>query len=301
MKYITNEEIIQQSISPAQCVEWVREAFCMKYESQLPPKISLHPQGNDFFNTMPCILPSKYDRFSVKIVSRIAGNKPSLHSDLLLYEASSGKLLAFMDADWITQMRTGAVAALAIQTLQSTNAQTYAFVGLGSTAIATMQCLLDILPANKQIVCKLLKYKNHAEQFIDIFAKHTNVSFIIVETHNELIQNSDVIISAVTDMPTLFCEEEKCFKEGVLVVPIHTKGFQNCDLFFDHIFADDTGHVAGFKYFNKFKRFNELSEVLLGKLPARTHGNERILAYNIGLGLHDAFFANKIFETYRSK
>ena len=71
MKYITNEEIIKQSISPAQCVEWVREAFCMKYDSQLPPKISLHPQGSDFFNTMPCILPPKYNRFGVKIVSRI--------------------------------------------------------------------------------------------------------------------------------------------------------------------------------------------------------------------------------------
>ncbi len=298
MKYITNEEIIKQSISPAQCVEWVREAFCMKYDSQLPPKISLHPQGSDFFNTMPCILPPKYNRFGVKIVSRIAGNKPSLHSDLLLYEASSGKLLTFMDADWITQMRTGAVAALAIQTLQSADAQTYAFVGLGSTAIATMQCLLDILPKNKHIVCKLLKYKNHAENFIQLFAKHTNVTFSIVETHGEFIKDSDVIISAVTDMPTLFCEEENYYKKGVLVVPIHTKGFQNCDLFFDHIFADDTGHVAGFKYFHHFKRFNELSEVLLGKIPARTLGDERILAYNIGLGLHDVYFANKIFENY---
>jgi ornithine cyclodeaminase len=128
MKHITTEEINNLSISPAQCVEWVKEAFCIKYDAQLPPKISLHPQGNDFFNTMPCLLPASYDRFGVKVVSRIAGNKPSLHSDLLLYEASSGQLLSFMDADWITQMRTGAVAALAIQTLQSKDAQTYAFV-----------------------------------------------------------------------------------------------------------------------------------------------------------------------------
>lgn len=296
MKQISNEDIINLGISPAQCVEWVREALCLKYESQLPPKISLHPQGNDFFNTMPCLLPLSYNRFGVKIVSRIAGNKPSLHSDLLLYEASSGALLSFMEADWITQMRTGAVATLAIQTLKSSKAKTYAFVGLGSTAIATMQCLLAILPTDEVITCKLLKYKNQAEQFIAFFESYKNVNFYIVDSNEELIADSDVVVSAVTEMHTLFCEKDELYKKGVLLVPIHTRGFQNCDLTFDHVFADDRGHVAGFKYFSQFKQFNELSEVLLDRVPARKSDDERILSYNIGLGLHDVYFANKIYE-----
>ena len=111
-----------------------------------------------------------------------------------------------------------------------------------------------------------------------------------------MIENSDVIVSAVTEMPYLFCEKEELYKKGVLLVPIHTRGFQNCDLFFDHIFADDRGHVSGFKYFNQFKAFNELSEVLLNLVPARKSEEERIIAYNIGLGLHDIFFATKIYE-----
>ena len=296
MKHITNEEILRLAIPPKQCVDWVREAFCIKYDAQLPPKISLHPQGNDFFNTMPCLLPASYDRFGVKVVSRIAGNKPALHSDLLLYEASSGKLLSFMDADWITQMRTGAVAALAIQTLQSSTANTYAFVGLGSTAIATMQCIAAILPSDKVITCKLLKYKNQAEEFAQLFSGYSNIQFVIVETNEDLVIDSDVVVSAVTEMTSLFCEDNNLYKNGVLVVPIHTRGFQNCDLFFDHVFADDTAHVSGFKYFNQFRKFNELSEVLLGKIPARQSNDERILAYNIGLGLHDIYFAHKIYE-----
>jgi ornithine cyclodeaminase len=54
--------------------------------------------------------------------------------------------------------------------------------------------------------------------------------------------------------------------------------------------------VAGFKYFSQFKQFNELSEVLLNQVPARKSDTERILSYNIGLGLHDVYFANKIYE-----
>lgn len=292
---ITNAEILSLNIPPEQCVSWVRDSFCIKYEAQLPPKISLHPQGNDFFNTMPCLLPTQYNRFGVKVVSRIAGNKPTLHSDLLLYEASTGQLLSFMEADWITQMRTGAVAALAIQTLQQPHSSVYAFVGLGSTAIATMRCLISILP-QREIVCKLLRYKQQAEQFIEQFSNYSHIHFEIVDTHEALVEDSDVLVSAVTEMPELFCTTVQTYKEGVLIVPIHTRGFQNCDLFFDHIFADDKGHVCGFKYFNQFKQFHEISEVLLGKVPARVNNAERILAYNIGLGLHDVYFAHQIYE-----
>lgn len=297
MRTITNEQIEALHITPKQCVEWVTESFKMKYEAQLPPKISVHPQGIDFYTSMPCLLPSSFDRFGVKIVSRINGRKPALHSDLLLYEASSGHLLALMDADWITQMRTGAVAALTIQTLQKKDAHVYAFVGLGSVAKATMECLLAILPQDKRIVVKLQKYKDQAETFITQFAD-SRVTYQIVDTHEQLVQDSDVVVSAVTEMTELFCEDNSLFKEGVLVVPVHTRGFQNCDLFFDHVFADDRGHVQGFKYFSQFKSFNELSEVLLGNLPARQSDKERILAYNIGLGLHDVVFATKIYERF---
>ena len=295
MKIISNQQIVDLCISPRECVEWVRESFCMKYEAQLPTKISLHPQGLDFFNTMPCLLPERFHRFGVKVVSRIAGQKPSLHSDMLLYDSKSGELLALLEADWITQMRTGAVAALAIETLQKNDASVYSFIGLGSTADATMACLQAILPTDRQYTIRLKRYKDQAERFAMKWAK-TNFTFVIVDSNEQLLEDCDVLVSAVTEMPELFCAENTKYPEGILLVPIHTRGFQNCDLFFDHVFADDKGHVEGFRYFSQFKAFNELSEVLLGKANGRIDGKQRILAYNIGLGLHDVLFANKIYE-----
>ena len=150
MRIITDKEIQALCISPQECVGWVRQSFSIKYEAQLPPKSSVHPQGIDFFTSMPCLLPKQYDCYGVKVVSRIQGRKPALKSELLLYKTSTGELLALMEADWITQMRTGAVAALAIETLQKKDAQVYSFVGLGSTAHATMMCLQAILPKDKQ-------------------------------------------------------------------------------------------------------------------------------------------------------
>ena len=79
-------------------------------------------------------------------------------------------------------------------------------------------------------------------------------------------------------------------------MPVHTRGFQNCDLFFDKIYGDDRGHVCGFGNFSKFREFDEFSNVLLGKNGGRKNDRERIIAYNIGLGLHDIIYAYKIYD-----
>lgn len=295
MKIISAEEITQLKITPDKSVEWVREAFLIKDFCQLPPKISLHPQGDDFFNTMPCILPPEYHTFGCKIVSRIKGTTPALKSELLVFDTLTGEMIALMNADWITARRTGAVAALAINTLRSSKAKIYSFIGLGVIARATLDCLIAT-NADRHLNIRLKRYKNQAEQIIREYEHYENVSFSICDTMNELVENADVVISCITAADGLLVDDIKYFKPGVLLVPVHTRGFQNCDTVFDKVFADDEGHVKGFKYFDRFRAFGELSDVLKGQIPGRESEHERILSYNIGLGLHDIYFAHKIIQ-----
>lgn len=295
MKIISQQQIRSLNISPALCVEWVKESFALKERAKLPAKISLHPQENDFFNTMPCLLPEPYNCFGVKIVHRIKGATPTLGGDILLYNSQNGELLAMLDADWITTMRTGAVATLAMQTLRKNNTQTYGFIGLGNTGRATMLCLLESEPDEMHHIL-LLRYKDQAEQFIERFKNYPNASFSICDDIKELVAQSDVIVSCITEAQGLLCDNDSLYKKGCLVVPVHTRGFQNCDLCFDKVFADDTAHVCGFKYFNQFRQFAELQDVIEGKKPGRDSDEDRILSYNIGLGLHDVLFASKIYD-----
>lgn len=299
MKIISQKQIRDLNISAAQCVEWVKESFSLKETAQLPAKISLHPQDNDFFNTMPCLLPAPYNYYGVKVVHRIKGAVPALGSDMMLYNSATGDLLAMLDADWITTMRTGAVATLAIQTFRKSDAKTYGILGLGNTGRATMLCLLESEPQIMHDVI-LLRYKDQAELFIERFKEFSNVSFTICDDVNELVAKSDVIVSCITEATGLLCEDNSLYKEGCLVVPVHTRGFQNCDLFFDKVYADDTAHVCGFKYFSEFKKFGEIQDVIAGKTIGRESDKERILSYNIGLGLHDIVYASKIYEVLKN-
>lgn len=295
MKSITNQEIEGLNITPSMCVEWVREAFLLKSECQLPAKMSVHPSGNDFFTTMPCLLPLSYGRFGAKVVSRIVGRVPALKSDMMLFDSRSGALEALVECDWITAMRTGAVAALAIKTLRCSTARDYAFIGLGSTARATLRCLLDIC-SDEVLHIRLFRYKNQAEKIIEEFGAAHNARFTIVDTAEELVDGADVVVSCITDANGYIVDNEQIFKPGVLVVPVHTRGFQNCDTTFDKVFVDDTDHVKGFKYFSEFREYHQFEEVLKGQVAGRSSDTERILAYNIGLGLHDVLYASRIYD-----
>ena len=301
MKIISDFLIESLQLRPKDWVDWVRESFCMKYEAQLPPKISLHPQGDDFFNTMPCLLPEQYHRFGVKVVHRVKGAQPSLGGTILLYDSAKGECLAQLGSDYITTMRTGAVAALAAQNfVNPKHTLTVGLLGMGNTARATFLCMTDAQP--KQCFhFLLLRYKDQAEDFIRRFENTPNVTFTILESAEDIISQSDVVISCVTAADALFCPDDKKFPEGIVVIPVHTRGFQNCDLFFDRVYADDRGHVQGFKYFDRFRNFCEFSRVLQGEDSGRRHASERILCYNIGIALHDILAAHKIYSMLEEK
>ena len=300
IKVISHLEIKDLGITPQQCLKWVEESFSIKYDASLPPKISLHPQGDDFFNAMPCLLPSKYERYCIKVVHRIENGVPSLGSDIMLYDSLHGNLLAIVDGDWITTMRTGAVTALAARLFERSNVKTYSIVGLGNTAGATALCLIADHEGTP-ITLRLMRYKDQAERFAERLKDYKNVTCEIIDRMEDFIAEADVIISCVTSAGNnLFSENDDAYRKGVLVLPVHSRGFQNCDLTFDKVYADDRGHVEGFRNFSQFKHFDELSNVLLGKSVGRENDEERILDYNVGLGLHDAVFASKIYDMFTS-
>jgi len=294
---IQQEQIDQLNISPKECIEWVKQGFLMKDEAQMPAKLSVHPQGEDFMTSMPCLLPKHNGKkyFGLKLVSRIEGQTPTLKSDITLYDAETGRLLAVMDGDWITAMRTGAVAALAARTFQRSGVDTYSMIGLGNIARAVALCLIAD-NSHRHINIRLMRYKDQAEQFIERFKAYDNVTFDIIDDPKTFLSEADVLISCVTVATELLFPDDTLFKKGVTVIPVHVRGFQNCDLFFDKVFGDDTGQIQKFKYFSQFREYDEIHQVLLGKNPGRTNDDERILSYNYGIALHDIVFASKIYE-----
>lgn len=301
MKIITFKDVVALNIQPLMCFDWAEAMIRGKKEALLPPKISLKPYDGVFCNVMPSIIPGSDNTKwgGVKVVTRYPNRVPSLESRILLMNADNGEFVALMDGTWITTMRTGAVAAHSIMLLGKKNFATIGIMGLGNVSRSTLLILADKL-RDREFYVKLLRYKGQEEDFAKRFANYKNLHFSFVNTAKEMVKDSDVVISGATYLPNDVCPDEY-FDKGVLVQPIHTLGFTNCDLFFDKVFADDLGHVRHFKNFDKFKQFAEVCDVVNGNKPGRENDDERILAYNIGVSIHDIYFAVAIYRMMQER
>lgn len=236
----------------------------------------------------------------VKMIFRRAGRMPTLTSKIIIFDYKTGDALALIDGDYLTILRTGAVAALAAETFAPKNYNRIGLWGLGNTAYATFDILMERrkIFENSPLDVYLLRYKTQAENFIERFRYCENVKFFIVDSYEAVVENSQVLFSCVSNTDDLFCDAEK-YPQGITIIPVHSKGFQNCDLVFDKIFADQTEQIKPFKYWSQFSKLNycgELTDVLTGKIEGRTNERERILSYNVGIAIHDIRFA---FEVYK--
>ncbi|MBF4778187.1 ornithine cyclodeaminase, partial [Clostridioides difficile] len=171
---------------------------------------------------------------------------------------------------------------------------TIAIMGLGVTASAIMNMLSYTLK-DKNINIKLLKYKDQAELFVKKYEKNEQFSFEICDTHEELIVDSDVVISTVTYTDE-YLSEFKWFKKGALLLPVHVMGFGNVDYLFDKVYLDDYNHLKHLENIDRYKYSCEFYDVLSKQAKGRENDDERIISYNIGLSIHDILFANKIYE-----
>lgn len=295
MLIIGHRDITELKISPEKIYQWVCETIKNKDQTILPPKCCLRPDAHRFFTTMPSII--TYENcMGVKIITRQPDNEvgPSLSSQILLYDLDSGKLLAIMDGSYITAMRTGAIAAHTVSIFARPDFSNIGLVGLGVTGTATMDMLATIFK-DRELTVHLLRHKNQEASFIERYKRYQNIHFVCHNLVPEMFQKCEVIISCVTYIDKDFASTD-VYQEGCLVVPVHSWGFMGCDTVFDKVFVDDIGHTKHFKNFNEFKSVCEVSEVVRGIKPGRENKKERILVYNVGVSIHDIYFAKQIFK-----
>lgn len=275
--------------------EWTAKVWEEQDEFLLAAKISIWQGESGRFMTMPCVLP-KYNIAGVKFISRNVDDAegiPVRNSNIMLQSLTEHGLIAVLDGTYITTMRTGACAAYNAINFSKKNSRTLALYGLGLIARSFM--LFYAHKLDHPMTIKVMKYKDQAEKFIEEFKDNKLLTFDVCTSLQELFQ-SDIIVSCVS-----FAHKElaavETYPKGCTIVPVHTAGFQNCDLVFDKIFVDDIDHVRKYRYYEQFKdRMTRITDVANGKKPGRENEEERILVYNGGIALTDMYWAIKIVE-----
>ncbi|HEU5321399.1 MAG TPA: ornithine cyclodeaminase family protein, partial [Methylomirabilota bacterium] len=119
----------------------------------VPPRTAV-PAGEDaVLLVMPAALaaaPGDDGGLGAKLVTYFGGNRarghPTLYASYLLLDAGSGRPLAFLEASFVTAIRTGATSALAARLLARPGAERLACFGAGVQAAFQVRCLAAVLP-----------------------------------------------------------------------------------------------------------------------------------------------------------
>lgn len=295
MKIITLEDIKQAHIPYSKYLEWIDYPLRHRDDFVFPTKSRIAMDGSDYCNLMPCALPER-NVLGVKVINRNEKRRNAGHlnldSQILLYSYDTCELKAIIDGNYITAVRTAAVAVHTIINMAA-EYHTISLVGLGNIMNAIGEMWFPMLPA--KTVVKVFDYKNQAELFIDRFSSCEAVTFQLCKTYEELMQDSDLIISAVSYIEKDFCDQA-IYKKGCTIIPVHMRGFMECDKTFDNVIVSDLVRAKGFQYYDQMRKVTYTDDILNQTAAAREKADDRIIIYNLGLAITDLVFADHIYN-----
>jgi ornithine cyclodeaminase/alanine dehydrogenase-like protein (mu-crystallin family) len=146
-----HEDEVKQLADPVQAIEAIRVAFARNFQStlQMPVRTRLD-LGSNLLLLMPCD-DSGLNRAGVKTVT--IGKQAGITATYTLIDSATGKMLALMEANYLTDLRTAATSAVATKLLSRTDAKTLGIFGTGRQAFTHFAVLPHVREFERYLVC----------------------------------------------------------------------------------------------------------------------------------------------------
>lgn len=230
----------------------------------------------------------------------------NLSAVIILSEIEHGLPIAFMEGTLCSNLRVGAMGAIAAKYLARADSQTIGLIGAGEQAKMHLVAMKTALPSLTD--CRVVaKVKAEEEQFI---AEMSPIlpDVKIVGTQENLqaaIEGADVIVTATSAQAPLF--KADWFKSGAFYS--HVGGWEDeyeVAKICDKIVCDDWETVKHrtqtlSRMYKEGQLKDEdihanLVEIVTGKKPGRTNPNERTYFNAVGLAYADIAIAYAMFQ-----
>ena len=128
---LSNDEVAEL-ITVSECIPIIENLFKNLDNSYMPPKTYLNIPNGDF-RAMPAIVDNTagIKWCGVHMDDTGTKRKVNIFAKVLINDIHTGELLAIMDGEALTAIRTAAVTGVATKYLAPTNARIAAFIGCG--------------------------------------------------------------------------------------------------------------------------------------------------------------------------
>ncbi len=154
-----------------------------------------------FFGSMPCYL-REYNVISVKLITyffenpRLYGKKP-FNSVVILFSGEDGDILAYLDGDIITTLRTAGMAAASTKYLSPDPLETISIIGVGVQGRMMVEMHLKLFENIKRVKIYNRTYSK-AVEYGEYLEEVFGVEAIPVKSLEEVSIGSDVVMAATS-------------------------------------------------------------------------------------------------------
>lgn len=276
-------------------------------------RTAINMPNTNILGLMPAYFEKGY--FGAKIISVYHTNAgtgyPSHQGQILLFGAGHGEVLCSVDAMSVTQIRTGAVSALASRALARPGSEVLALLGCGAQGESHLKSIAQVFPL-KQVTCWDVNTDN-ARHLAEL-AHGLGLKAQVCGTVEQAVANADIVCTLTpATQPILRHEWLKpgCHVNAVGACAPHAREIdsalaQNCRFFGDNI--DSVLHESGDflipmqeGLYGREHLAGTLGDVLLGTLPGRTGEAEITLFEALGMAVEDVACAIALYEEAQAR
>lgn len=308
---LISESELKEALTMGDVIEAVRGAFRDYSEGRVhvPARISMDIRGTANSSIFLAANYLSIPYYGIKHACSFLGNKArgidTVLSDIHLYSAETGKLLALISANHLTAMKTGAAAAVATDVLARRGDTVLSIIGTGVQAQTQLEAIQLVRPLSR---VKLYNRSPHrAEKFAGYVetVKNRDYPVTLCRSADECVADAGVVCTTTTSPTPVFSGD--CLAEGshVNAVGSFTPAMQEIDsqtvLRAAKIVTDnreETWAVAGDLLvplregtITPAKIYGELGDIVSGKVPGRENDKEITIYESVGFAALDVAVA----------
>jgi len=224
-----------------------------------------------------------------------------------LYDADTGSLLCYTQANRLGQLRTGATTGVAIKYLSNSDAATVGIIGTGYQAPTQLEAVVKVRNVKK--VKAYSRTKERREAFAKSISDDLGVDVSAVSTNREAVEDSDIVVCiAATQEPVV---EGNWLEPGTTLIGAGPTSWRHREVDdavltrADKIFVDsaeqardEAGDMASAadRGIFQWSRLVELRYAVSGTVAGRDNKDQIVFAKLMGTGIADVAAAKLAYD-----
>ncbi|HVO95412.1 MAG TPA: ornithine cyclodeaminase family protein [Terriglobales bacterium] len=268
------------------------------------------PQIEGRITSMPGYL-NEDKALGMKVVTffpnNLKQNLPQILATVMLFSAETGKMIAAMDGNYITAIRTACVSAMATKALANPQSRVLGVLGAGVQARAHIRALTQIRKISEIRVYDIAEAS--ARQLQESLQKESGIKINVVQTARGAVLGTDLLVTVTTAKEPIVKKDWLQPGMHINAVGSHRPDLREIDgatLASAKVVVDSREAIMAEcgdillaireKTITADHVHAEIGEVLAGKKPGRTSPDEITLYKAVGIAIQDVATAHLVYR-----